>query len=161
MTRLILTSLHGSELERSGRADVVIYFYFRFVWGPLPSSDELAAHLAARSDKHARGTHWSDCCVRKSSVSQTHRDLGLIEFCKLFETIELWFDPHPDDQLHLIWLLDHFSSHPEIVARMRLRIVDFDLLIPRAEVLGRAKVWGPEVTSAELTTASLAWRAYR
>jgi hypothetical protein len=161
MTRLILTGLHGADLQHSGRADVVIYFYFRFVWGPLPSSDELATHLAARSDKHARGTHWSDFCVRKSSITQAHRDLGLIEFCKQCETIELWFAPHPDDQLHLIWLLDHFSSHPEIVARMRLRVVDFDLLVASPEQLAEEKVFGPGVTTRELKTASLAWRAYR
>jgi hypothetical protein len=51
MTRLILTSLSGFSLERSGLADVVIPFVFRFLWGPLPSPDELATYVAARSDK--------------------------------------------------------------------------------------------------------------
>jgi hypothetical protein len=161
MTRLILTSGSGSSLERSDRADVVIRFVFRFVWGALPSPDELASYLAARSDKHAPGTHWSDFCVWKSSVTKVRKDLGLVEFCKQCETIELWFDPDPNDQLQLIWLLDHFSSHPEIVARLRLRIVDFDLMMAPPEELGRAKVWGPAVTSGELETASLSWRAYR
>jgi hypothetical protein len=161
MTRLILTSGSGLDLERSGRADVVIAFTYRFAWGPPPSSDELATYLAARSDKHARGTHWSDFCLRKSSVTQARRDLGLVEFCKQCETVELWFDPHPNDQLQLIWLLDHFSSYPEIVARLRLRIVDFELLMATPEELGRWKVRGPEVTSGELETASVAWRAYR
>jgi hypothetical protein len=53
MTRLILTSLSGFNLKNSGLADVVIPFTFRFVWGPLPSPDELAAYLAVRSDNHA------------------------------------------------------------------------------------------------------------
>ncbi len=60
MTRLILTGESGVSLFRSDLADVVIPFIFRFVWGPLPSPDELATYVAARSDKHARGTHWSD-----------------------------------------------------------------------------------------------------
>jgi hypothetical protein len=161
MTRLILTSLSGLSLERSGRADVVVVFSFRFVWGPPPSSNELAAYLGARSDKQAQGTHWSDFFVRKSSFTKARRDLGLVEFCKQCETVELWFDPDPNDQLQLIWLLDHFSSHPEIVARLRLRIVDYDLLTATPDELGRWKVMGPEVTRREFETASAAWRAYR
>ena len=60
MTRQILTGESGVSLERSDLADVVIPFFFRFVRGPLPSPDELATYLAARSDNHAPGTHWSD-----------------------------------------------------------------------------------------------------
>jgi hypothetical protein len=161
MTRLILTSGSGSSLERSDRADVVIRFVFRFVWGALPSPDELASYLAARSDKHAPGTHWSDFCVWKSSVTKVRKDLGLVEFCKHCETVELWFDPDPNDQLQLIWLLDHFSSHPEIVARLRFRIVDFDLITATPEELGRWKVLGLNVTGEELETAGMAWQAYR
>jgi len=43
MTRLILTtdaSAAGS-LRTAGRADIVIPFGLRFVWGPLPSDAEL------------------------------------------------------------------------------------------------------------------------
>jgi hypothetical protein len=48
MTRLILTSSAGATLMREDFADAVVFFTFRFVWGPLPSPDELAAYLAAR-----------------------------------------------------------------------------------------------------------------
>ena len=53
MARLILTGESGVSLERSDLADIVIPFSFRFVWGPLPSPDELATYVAARSDRHA------------------------------------------------------------------------------------------------------------
>src|SRR6266849_4457626 len=46
MTRLILTGESGVSLVRSDLADAVIPFSFRFVWGPLPSPDELATYVA-------------------------------------------------------------------------------------------------------------------
>ena len=52
--------------------------------------------------------------------NKTRKDLWLIEFCQLYDTIELWFDPDPNDQLQLIWLLDYFRSYPEIVSRLRI-----------------------------------------
>jgi hypothetical protein len=85
----------------------------------------------------------------------------LVEFCQLFETIELWFDPGPNDQLQLIWLLDYFRSHPEIVARLKLRLVDFHLVgVPR-EGLGKRQVPAIDVTRDELETAGMSWQAYR
>lgn len=75
-------------------------------------------------------------------------------------TVELWFDPSPNDQLQLIWLLDHFRSHPETAAKLRLRLVDFDLITAGGEELGRWKAPDVSVTEAELETASLSWHAY-
>ena len=146
---------------KSGLADVVVPFTFRFVWGPLPSPDELSTYVAARSDKHGPGSHWSDYVGPWSHAEKDRRDFGLIEFCQHCETIELWFDPAPNDQLQLIWLLDCFRSHPQITERLRLRLVDFDLLGPTAEELGRWEVPDVNVTDAELETASMAWQAYR
>jgi hypothetical protein len=161
MTRLILASESGVSLFRSDLADVVIPFIFRFVWGPLPSPDELAAYVAARSDKHAPGTHWSDYGGRWPSATKARKDFGLVEFCKHCDTIELWFDPGPNEQLQLIWLLDYFHSYPEIAARLKLRLVDYDLITATAEELGRWKVLDVDVTKDELETASVAWQAYR
>jgi hypothetical protein len=161
MTRLILTSQSGLNLMQSGLADVVVPFTFRFVWGPLPSPDELATYLAARSDQHGPGSHWSDYVGRWPQADRDRKDLGLIEFCRDCETIELWFDPAPNDQLLLIWLLDHFRSHPEIAVKLKLRLIDFDLAGPQADELGRWKVPDVDVTEAELETARSAWQAYR
>jgi hypothetical protein len=85
----------------------------------------------------------------------------LVEFCQLFETVELWFDPCPNDQLQLIWLLDYLRFHPQILARLKLRLVDFDLVgVPR-EGLGKWQVPVINVTRDELETASMSWQAYR
>ena len=160
MTRLILTSLSGLSLERSDLADVVVPFSFRFVWGPLPSPGELANFVAARSDNHAPGTHWSDFVGRWRPATEARKDFGLLEFCRHCETVELWFDPGPNDQLQLVWLLDYFHSHPEIVARLRLRLVDFDLISASHEELGRWKWPAVDVTKHELETAGVSWQAY-
>ena len=128
MKRLILTGEHGVTFMRPELADLAIPFSFRFVWGPLPSPDELATYVATRSTKHGPGTHWSDYAGRWRQANKGRKDLGLVEFCQPCETVELWFDPGPNAQLQLIWLLDYFRSHPEIVARLRLRLVDYDLI---------------------------------
>lgn len=89
------------------------------------------------------------------------KDLGLIEFCRHCDTIELWFDPGPNDQLQLVWLLDYFRSHPEIVARLRLRLIDYALISATPEELRRWKMPAVDVTKDELETASVTWLAYR
>ena len=161
MKRLILTGESGTSLMRPDLADLVVRFIFRFVWGPLPSSDELATYLAARSDKHGPGSHWSDYAVGRGRASKDGKDLGLIEFCGQYQTIELWFDPAPNDQLQLIWLLDYFRSHADIVARLRLRPVDFSLLVARSWQLENWKGPALDITADELETASAVWQAYR
>jgi len=161
MTRLILAGGSGPSLFGSDLADVVIPFSFRFVWGALPSPDELASYVAARSDRHAPGTHWSDYGGRWPPAAKAQKDFGLLEFCRRCETIELWFDPSPNDQLQLVWLLDYFGSDPDIAARLRLRVVDFNLVSWSHEQLARWQGLAVDVTRDELETASAAWRAYR
>jgi hypothetical protein len=53
--------------------------------------------------------------------------------------------------LHLVWLLDYLRSHPEIVVRFRLRLVDYDLITATAEELGRWQPADVDVTDRELT----------
>ncbi len=164
MKPLILSGESGVSLMDTDLADLVVPFIFRFVWGPLPSPDELATYLAARSDKHGPGSHWSDYAVRwgrASKDSKDRKDLGLIEFCGQYQTIELWFDPGPNDQLQLIWLLDYFRSHANIVAKLRLRLVDFSLLVATSGELERWKGPALDVAADELETASAVWQAYR
>jgi hypothetical protein len=96
-----------------------------------------------------------------ASCRQARKDFGLLEFCRHCETVELWFDPGPNDQLQLVWLLDYLCSHPEIVARLRLRLVDYNLISASHEELGRWKMPAVDVTRDELKTASVTWLAYR
>ena len=161
MKGLILTSQSGTELYRTELADAVVCFTFRFVWGPLPSVEELASYLAEFSDSHGPGTHWSTYAYRWPRDGSASKALGLVELCRRCEVVELWFDPSPNDQLQLVWLLDYLHFHPDIVPRLRLRLVDFDLIRASPEELGRWQTPAVGVTRDELDTASAAWQAYR
>jgi hypothetical protein len=159
MTRLIIT-VHSTPLTEADFADLAVEFPFHFVWGELPSPDELATYLGARTPDQRRGSHWSDFVGRWSgSKNRVHRDLGLAEFCQQYETVELWFDTRPNAQLQLIWLLDYFRSYPETVARLKLRLVDLEMIF--LERLGKWMPLAVDVTERELATAGAAWQAYR
>jgi hypothetical protein len=159
MKPLVLTGWLTPDFMENDLADLVLDLdFFNFVWGPQPSPDELAAHLGPRTGSHGRATHWSDWGTHRSK-NRKHRNRSLAEFCQQYETVELWFDVRPGAQLKLVWLLDYFRSYPEIVGRLKLRLVD--LTMSALEKFGR---WRPpvvDVTERELETASAAWRAYR
>src|SRR5258708_16167407 len=160
MKSLILTGWLIPEFTKQDFADLAVDFSFRFVWGPLPSPDELAAYLGPRAPDHARGHHGSDFASRWSrSENGSRRDLSLAEFCQQYESVELWFDTQPNAQLRLVWLLDYLRSHPETVARLKFRLVDLAMI--GLERLGKWQPPAVDVTEKELETASAAWRAYR
>ncbi|MGY3609675.1 hypothetical protein [Bradyrhizobium sp. Leo121] len=161
MKRLILTSSSGYGLMRMDLAEAVIPFTTRLVWGRLPSPDDLATYVAARSEQHGPGSHWSDFVGEFRNDSEARKDLALVDFCKPYKTIELWFDPEPDDQLKLILLLDFFRSYPETAAKLKLRIVDFDLIMMDHEGPAAQHVRKVDVTGAMLETGSMSWQAYR
>jgi hypothetical protein len=160
MKPLILTGWDTPEFSKLGLADLVVHFPSRFVWGPLPSPDELADYLGARTPAHRPSEHWSTYGSRWSqSENRSHEDWGLTEFCQQYESVELWFDTKPNAQLQLIWLLDYFRSHPNTVARLKLRLIDIEMI-----GIDRFGKWMPpavDVTERELAIASAAWQAYR
>src|SRR5258708_33242451 len=123
MTRLILTTddSGAGSLRQAGLADIVIPFGLRFVWGPLPTPEELATLLAARSAKHVSpGSHLSDFVRPRQLEKVGANDLGLIDLCERCETIELWVDPDPNSQLTLIWLLDYLRPHLKTASKLTL-----------------------------------------
>jgi hypothetical protein len=164
MKPLILTGWPIYKLEDENLGDLQAVPFFHFTWGKLPSPAELAAHLGPRTPDHGprQGDHWSDFAIRWNlSKNKRLRDLSLAEFCQQYEIVELWFDTRPQAQLQLIWLLDYFRSYPKTVARLKLRLVDLDMI---ALPPGAFAKWRPplvDVTKKELATASAAWRAYR
>jgi hypothetical protein len=160
MTRLVLTGWLIPDFVKSGFADLAVDFFYRFIWGPLPPPGELAAYLGPRTPDQASGTHWSGFAVGwERSKNKSHRDLGLAEFCQQYDTVELWFDTRPSAQLKLVWLLDYFRSYPETVARLKLRLVDLEMI--KLERLGRWQPAAVDVTDRELTMARAAWQAYQ
>jgi hypothetical protein len=160
MKPLILTGFPHLEFAKSGMADLAIDFSFRFVWGKLPSPDELASYLGHRTPMHGNADHWSVFAMRwDKSKNRKYRDLGLVEFCLRYETVELWFDTNPNAQLTLVWLLDYFQSYPEVIDRLRLRLVDLDMI--SLDKLGKWKPPAVDVTESEIATARAVWQAYR
>jgi hypothetical protein len=158
MKPLILTGSLSPEFIKSDFADLAVDFPSRFVWGPLPSPDELATYLGPRTPDRP-GRHWSDFASRwDQSKNRSRGDLGLAEFCQQYETVELWFDTDPNAQLQLVWLLDYFRSHPEAVARLKLHL---DLAMIGIDGFEKWQPSAIHVTERELATASAAWRAYR
>jgi hypothetical protein len=163
MKPLILTGWPTPDFMKDGLADIAIDLaFFHFIWGPQPSLDQLASYLGPRSPDQQRGTHWSDWGgYWNQSENSEHRDLSLAEFCQQYETVELWFDMRPDAQLKLVWLLDYFSSYPEAVARLKMRVVDLEMIGLPPNALSK---WRPpliDVIEKDLATASAAWQAYR
>jgi hypothetical protein len=55
MKRLILAGCPIPEFTKSDFADLAVDFFFRFVWGELPSPDELATYLGARTPRSIAG----------------------------------------------------------------------------------------------------------
>ena len=161
MKPLVLAS--SPSFTQSGFADAVLALrFFDFVWGPQPSQDELSEYLGPRNSNNdgPSAGHWSDWSVGtlKNSENRRHRDLSLADFCRHYETVELWFDIRPQDQLTLIWLLDYFKSYPEAVSRLKLRLVDQEMIMMDPDEMSD---WRPpivEVTEKELATASAAWK---
>jgi hypothetical protein len=162
MTRLILTGWGGgSELGRSGLAEIVIPFHFRFEWGPLPTAEKLSAYFAAYTTDLGPADHWSDW-VRWPRGAKG-RKLSLAEFCEPYDEIELWFGATPQDQLQLVWLLDHLRSYPALAQKLKLRLLDSDLIFyPDYDFAkGERHIPVGRVTAEEFEIAKLAWSAYR
>jgi hypothetical protein len=165
MKPLVLANTPPSTFMQGGFADIALAIvFFRFIWGPQPSQDELAHHLGARISSHdgIGNKHWSDWGRGwKASENRNYRNLSLGNFCLHCETVELWFDARPGDQLILIWLLDYFRAYPETVSRLKLRLLDREMIWLPPDGIGD---WRPpivELTEKELATASAAWQAYR
>ncbi|WP_244429365.1 hypothetical protein [Bradyrhizobium yuanmingense] len=163
MKRVILTSSSGVGLTYAGRADMVVPLIFRFVWGPLPTSHHLEDYLTGgyyRGDPEVR---WSDLVGRLPQTGLAHKETGLVWFCETYgvEFIELWFDPEPNSQLQLIWMLDYLRSHPSITHCLRLRRVNFDLREADGPQLRDRTVRESEIAECDFEIANMAWEAYR
>jgi hypothetical protein len=161
MKPLILTSSHGLELKDSGLADLIVPFCFNFVWGQLPPQEKLAAYLGPRLPGQERADHWSCYIGRWPPEQKDRRHLSLVEFCRPYESVELWFDSKLVDQLQLIWLIDGVRSDPETTAKLKLRPVDYEMLSATGAQLAKRPIPNFPITEADLDTASTVWQAYR
>ena len=163
MKRVILTSSAGVGLALADRADMVIPFIYRFVSGPLPSPDHLNNYLGSRWDKFYDQMHWSDCVRLSPLIRRQDRAGPLLWVCETYgvDLIELWFDPEPNSQLQLIWILDYLRSEPSVTESLRLRCVDFDLRGADPAELRHREVRQFDIADSDFGIASMAWEAYR
>ncbi|HEV2157086.1 hypothetical protein [Bradyrhizobium sp.] len=163
MNRVILTSSSGVGLIHADRADMVVPLIFRFVSGPLPSVEHLNRYLGGRSLRIFEEVIWSDCVRRLPFVRREDRDGALLWFCETYgvDLIELWFDPEPNSQLQLIWILDYLRSQPFVAPRLSLRCVDFDLRGVDPAELRHRDVREFDIAESDFEIASMAWEAYR
>jgi len=159
MTRLILTT-DGSGaggLKGARRAEIVIPFEPRFVWGPLPSEAELVMLLA----RHEAADHWLWNVYRKYFGKIDRNEIGLIDFCERCERIELWIDPVPSAQLTLIWLLGYLRRHEKIASRLTLVQAETSIGGKSPKQLAKCKPAAVDVANDHFEIAGLAWQAYR
>jgi len=164
VSHLILSTNHLDEdvLRQSRLANVVLGFYLRFVWRKLPPEEQLLMGLERRSAKHGNsGDHWLDDSCRGSLDGFGTRDIGFFELCAKFDSIEIWVDSRPNDQLVLVWLLDLLRPYKEITTKLSLVHTDDHVAHYAPESVAKWKLPAFEVTETHLVTASRAWQAYR
>ncbi|MGY4513826.1 hypothetical protein [Bradyrhizobium sp. USDA 3650] len=164
MSHLILTTNHlaADTLRQSKLANIALGFYTRFVWRKLPSAEQLLMGLERRSAKHCNpGDHWLDDVCRDWLEGFGTRDIGFFELCTKFDSIELWVDPRPNDQLVLVWLLDLLRPYKEITTKLSLVHTDDKVANYAPESVAKWKLPAFKVTDNHLVTASRAWQAYR
>jgi hypothetical protein len=152
----------ADTLRQSLIANVAVGFFPRFVWGKLASVEQLLMGLERRSAKHSNpGDHWLDAAGCGALDGFGTRDIGLFELCAKFDSIEIWVDTLPNDQLVLVWLLDLLRPYKEITTKLSLVYADDSVADYAAESVAKWKLPAFKVADNHLVMASRAWRAYR
>jgi hypothetical protein len=139
MKRLILTTSDSGAgcLKVAGIADKVIGLGYRFAAGPLLPEAELAESFAAFAS------------------------FGLADIGDQFDAVDLWIDPDPNAQLILIWLLDCFRPHDDIVSKLTLVQADVPIGGLMPERLLARQIPAIKISGQPLELATAAWRAWR
>jgi hypothetical protein len=152
----------ADTLRQSLIANVAVGLFPRFVRGKLASGEQLLMGLERRSAKHSNpGNHWLDAAGCGALDGFGTRDIGLFELCGKFDSIEIWVDPLPNDQLVLVWLLDLLRPYKEITTKLSLVHADDKVANYAQESVAKWKLPAFKVTDNHLVMASRAWRAYR
>lgn len=160
MQRLILTndSSAAGSLKVARLANFRIALERQLVWGRLPSHAELSGFFGARKKREAK-LHWLDYVPQWHLEQIEATGLGLVELCSRFDTIELWMDPRPNDQLQLICLLHTLRAHPKIASKLSLVQARVPMGGQRPDVLAKWKLPAVKISDGHFELASRAWRA--
>ncbi len=161
MKRLILTnnSSAAGNLGRARVAPFLISLDRQLVWGRLPSDAELSGFFGRRRKRQPK-LNWQDYQPQHRLEGIGAVGLGLVELCSRFDTIELWMDPRPDDQLMLICLLHYLRAHGEIALRLSLVQAHVPMGSQWPEVLAKWKLPAVKISPDHFELASRAWRAF-
>ncbi len=80
--------------------------------GQLPSDEQLRMGLSRVRQSIATAAITGSMALTDARLKDFgNRDAGFFKFCERFDSIELWVDPLPNDQLVLVWLLDLLRSY--------------------------------------------------
>jgi len=161
MKRLILTngSSGAGNLGTARLANFLISLERQLVWDRLPSDAELSGFFGARKKRQSQ-LNWQDYQPQHRLEGIGAIGVELIELCSRFDTIELWMDPRPNDQLQLICLLHYLRAHREIASRLSLVQAYVPMGGQRPEVLAKWKLPAVKISSDHFELASRAWRAF-
>ena len=161
MKRLILTndSSAAGHLGVAHIGDFRISVERQLIWGRLPSDTELSGFFGKRGKRQSK-LNWQDYQPKHRLEAIDAVGLGLIEFCSRFDTIELWMDPRPSDQVQLICLLHYLGDYPEIASRLSLVQAHVPMGGLGSEGAAKWKLPAVEITSDHLELASRAWDAF-
>jgi hypothetical protein len=161
MKRLILTnnSSAAGSLGVARLGDFRVSLGRQLIWGRFPSDAELSGFFGPRRKRQSK-QNWQDYQPQHRLERIDAIGLGLVELCSRFETIELWMDPRPNDQLQLICLLHYLRTCPDIVSRLSLVQAHTPIGDQMPDVLAKWKLPATKISQEHFELASRAWRAF-
>jgi hypothetical protein len=161
MKRLILTN-NTSAAGHLGAArvgDFRISLERQLIWGRVPSDAELSGFFGKRRKRQSK-LSWQDYQPQWRLEGIGAIGVGLVELCSRFETIELWMDPRPNDQLQLICVLHYLRAYPEIASKLSLVQAHVPMGDQGAGAMAKWKLPVVSLSPDHFELASRAWCAF-
>jgi hypothetical protein len=152
---LILTGCRLPDFTKSGFADLALDLaFFRFVWGPA-AVRRMSSHIFSVPIPPVvmkAGTGRSGVAPWKQNKNRKHRDLSLAEFLPALRdrrTVVRHVSGRATEADS--GCLITFRSHPKAAARLKLRLVDLEMIELRE--LGKWRPHMVDVTDRDLAIA--------
>ncbi len=164
--RLVVTSDESGagHLQQGAIADTVLCIHAleSLVRGPVPASTDAAGFYRDRDALYASDPRLqAEQCDWLTADQAIPEWRGLVAACEAHDRVELWIDPEPNDQLHLVRALSWLRAFPHVIEKVSLAHLD-DRLGERSPGDFRT---GRQVTRAltatDMRLANDAWDAYR
>ena len=177
--RLIITNGDSAagHLKVAHRGAITISLGRTLIWGRLMTDAELAVFFAPWRKSKAKtktktetetkidaeiGTefHWLVYKTVWRGDRMERPTNGLVEMCTWADSVELWIDPRPNDQVQLICLLHYLRAYPEIAAKLTFVQSYVRMGGHPAEVQAKWKLPVVKISEDHFELASRAWRAF-